>query len=170
MQNLSIVLSNSIWHKNHRDIEVLNDLDWINLNLASSINIELHQLTKSFLNDLFLLRSICLQVLEVQQIEDYLEKINVFLSHAKYTSKVSIIDGNVQIINTLEATSERQLLIAIATDLVKLFENGEITRVRTCANCECQFYFIDHSKNKSKIYCSKRCGNLIKVRRYREKH
>ena len=169
MDNLSITLSNSIWYKNHNNSEVLQDLTWINSNLSSAVEYSLNEITDDFLDDLFTLRSIAIQALTNRSINDHIQKLNELISQVQYTPKVFIINENIHLINTTKSSPESQVLVKIATDLVNLFETNEIKNVSTCANQDCQFFFIDHSKNKSKKFCSTRCGNLIKVRRYREK-
>lgn len=170
MDNLSITLSNSIWYKNHNNSEVLQDLNWINSNLSSLVEYSISEITNGFLDDLLTLRTICIQALTYQSIDNHIQKLNEFISQVQYTPEVCIINKNIHLINTTKSSAESQILVKIATDLVMLFETNEIKNVSTCANPGCQFFFIDHSKNKSKKFCSPRCGNLIKVRRFRERH
>jgi predicted RNA-binding Zn ribbon-like protein len=44
------------------------------------------------------------------------------------------------------------------------------THLRVCANPRCRFAFLDHSRNRSRIWCeSAVCGNRIRVGRHRRR-
>ncbi|HVT13198.1 MAG TPA: ABATE domain-containing protein [Fimbriimonadaceae bacterium] len=64
---------------------------------------------------------------------------------------------------------ERALILVSlsATDLL----TGEFaSRIRECANEGCGWIFIDHSKNRTRRWCSMSdCGNLAKARRFQER-
>jgi predicted RNA-binding Zn ribbon-like protein len=43
-------------------------------------------------------------------------------------------------------------------------------RLKACRLDDCQWVFYDHSKNRSRTWCSMRvCGNRAKARAYRER-
>lgn len=47
---------------------------------------------------------------------------------------------------------------------------GGAERLRVCDNPDCKWIYYDETKNRSKRYCDdKACGNLLKVRRFRER-
>lgn len=53
---------------------------------------------------------------------------------------------------------------------IELLEQGPVDRVKECPAENCGWLFLDTSKNRSRQWCSmKTCGNLSKVRRFREK-
>lgn len=69
----------------------------------------------------------------------------------------------------LHATSPEQPLatrmaIEFAMALVDLVRAKELDRMRTCAREDCDGVLIDLSRNRSRRYCSTRCGNLVNVR------
>jgi predicted RNA-binding Zn ribbon-like protein len=44
-------------------------------------------------------------------------------------------------------------------------------RLRRCGNSTCYWLFLDETKNCSRRWCEMAsCGNLMKVRRHRERH
>jgi predicted RNA-binding Zn ribbon-like protein len=46
--------------------------------------------------------------------------------------------------------------------------DGGIERIKTCARSECQWAFLDASRNSSRRWCAMaQCGNVVKNRRYR---
>jgi predicted RNA-binding Zn ribbon-like protein len=56
----------------------------------------------------------------------------------------------------------------IAASFVELLAHGEPTRLKVCANHDCQWAFYDSSKNRSRRWCgSPTCGTADKVRRFR---
>lgn len=63
------------------------------------------------------------------------------------------------------------LLGPIVWQALDLLENGPMDRIKECPPPEgCGWLFVDTSKNRSRQWCSmKTCGNLSKVRRFRDK-
>ncbi|HEX6098805.1 MAG TPA: ABATE domain-containing protein [Thermoanaerobaculia bacterium] len=62
------------------------------------------------------------------------------------------------------------LLAAVAADAVKLLTSDQLARVRQCGGESCGWLFLDTSRNRSRQWCDMRdCGNLAKVRRFRER-
>lgn len=59
-------------------------------------------------------------------------------------------------------------LSEIAASFVELVGGGDPSRIKTCANHECQWSFYDESKNRSRRWCgAASCGTADKVRRFR---
>ena len=64
-----------------------------------------------------------------------------------------------------------QVIEAIVTSFVNTMIDGDASRIRMCDNRDCLWVFYDSTKNRSKRYCDeKACGNLMKVRKFRERH
>jgi predicted RNA-binding Zn ribbon-like protein len=62
------------------------------------------------------------------------------------------------------------LLWPIADSAAEFLTSGDLTRLRECAGDDCGWLFEDTSKNRSRQWCDMRdCGNLAKVRRFRER-
>ena len=62
------------------------------------------------------------------------------------------------------------MLSAIARNAVNLLTSDELARVRQCGGESCGWLFLDTSRNRSRQWCDMRdCGNLAKVRRFRER-
>jgi len=58
----------------------------------------------------------------------------------------------------------------IVLSSAELLSSEELSLVRQCPGPNCGWLFLDSSKNRSRQWCDmKDCGNLAKVRRYREK-
>lgn len=59
----------------------------------------------------------------------------------------------------------------LALDAVDLFTGDRLARLKQCPGEECGWLFLDTSRNGSRQWCDmKDCGNLAKVRRFRERH
>jgi predicted RNA-binding Zn ribbon-like protein len=52
----------------------------------------------------------------------------------------------------------------------ELLASGELPQLRQCGGEQCGWMFLDTSRNHSRLWCDmKDCGNLAKVRRFRQK-
>ena len=59
---------------------------------------------------------------------------------------------------------------SIAWDAANLLEHGRLERIKECPGEACGWLFLDESRNRSRTWCSmKTCGNVAKVKRFREK-
>lgn len=64
-----------------------------------------------------------------------------------------------------------RILWPVARSAADLLTSSELTRLRQCKGDECGWMFLDTSRNRSRLWCDMSdCGNLSKVRRFRERH
>ncbi len=63
------------------------------------------------------------------------------------------------------------VLSEIAGSFAYMLTEGDPTRIRICENPDCRWVIYDRSKNRTRRWCEgpTGCGNLIKVRRHRER-
>jgi predicted RNA-binding Zn ribbon-like protein len=62
-------------------------------------------------------------------------------------------------------------LSTIARDAIDLFSGDLQSRIRQCENPNCELMFVDASRPGKRRWClMKRCGNMAKTSRYREKN
>lgn len=62
------------------------------------------------------------------------------------------------------------VLAEAAADFAQTLASGQGSRIRLCDNDNCKWVFLDETRNRSKRFCEdKTCGNLMKVRRFRER-
>lgn len=63
------------------------------------------------------------------------------------------------------------ILAEIAASFAELLANGDPDRIKICENPDCKWMFYDRSRNRSRRWCEgpTGCGNLLKVRRHRER-
>lgn len=58
----------------------------------------------------------------------------------------------------------------ILAAVVLAVENGTWGRLKVCRNSECRYAYYDHSRNRSRAWCSmETCGNRAKVRAFRDR-
>ncbi len=62
-----------------------------------------------------------------------------------------------------------RMRIETALALVDVIRVGETERLRLCAADDCEGLLIDLSRNRSKRFCSVRCGNRTNMVAYRER-
>jgi predicted RNA-binding Zn ribbon-like protein len=56
----------------------------------------------------------------------------------------------------------------VISELFRLFELGDLDRLKMCASDDCRWIFFDRSKPANRRWCSSDgCGNRAKVKRYR---
>jgi predicted RNA-binding Zn ribbon-like protein len=58
-------------------------------------------------------------------------------------------------------------LAKVALAAHEAVSSGEWARLKVCAFDECEWAYVDQSKNRSRAYCEYGCGNKIKTRAYR---
>jgi predicted RNA-binding Zn ribbon-like protein len=62
------------------------------------------------------------------------------------------------------------LRFAVAHSCAEFLATADLSRLRLCENPDCAWVFYDNSRSRTRRWCADSCGNLIKVRRFREKH
>jgi predicted RNA-binding Zn ribbon-like protein len=63
-----------------------------------------------------------------------------------------------------------RILWPIAQSAVELLTSGELKLVRWCEAPDCDWLFLDHSRNRSRRWCDMNsCGNRAKARRHYER-
>jgi predicted RNA-binding Zn ribbon-like protein len=61
------------------------------------------------------------------------------------------------------------VLFAIAVSFAEFLVEGDRRRLKTCENPDCGWVFYDETRSRTRRWCAPVCGNLIKVRRFRER-
>jgi len=75
-------------------------------------------------------------------------------------------DGAAPVLTT-PATGAVGGLARVALAAHEAVTSGEWARLKVCAFDECEWAYVDQSKNRSRAYCEYGCGNKIKTRAYR---
>lgn len=63
----------------------------------------------------------------------------------------------------------QRLMVEAAMAFSDVIRDGQMSRLKLCASPECQGVVADLSKNRSRRYCPRGCGNRAHVRAYRER-
>jgi predicted RNA-binding Zn ribbon-like protein len=100
-----------------------------------------------------------------------LEAINRCLNVAPMTRRVAAEGSGYAVELVPRADGVRRVLGEAAASFAELLATGDPTRIKICANRDCSWVMYDESRNRTRRWCeSTGCGNLIKVRRYRQRH
>lgn len=89
---------------------------------------------------------------------------------ARDAQRITVQSGKVTVTWQDEPRLDR-LLWPLALDAVELFTgSGRLDRLKQCPGESCGWLFLDTSRNGSRQWCDMRdCGNIAKVRRFRQR-
>lgn len=98
-----------------------------------------------------------------------LSRLGAAISAVRYRSRLtSSPDLSVKL--EPESRDSAWVIAQIAESFVDFLLHGDPKRLKNCANPECGWLFYDDSPAQSRVWCDSRtCGNLMKVRRFRER-
>lgn len=68
-----------------------------------------------------------------------------------------------------DAPLAARMAVEAAMAIVDVIRADELSRLRICANSDCDDVLVDLSRNRSKRYCDLTCSNLAAVRAYRSR-
>lgn len=102
--------------------------------------------------------------------EDDLETLNRELRVARKHQKLSTVKGVFRFDWIDPESALDSILWQVAESAAETLLTVDLTRIRLCKSHECGWLFLDTSRNRSRQWCDmKDCGNLNKVRRFRQK-
>jgi predicted RNA-binding Zn ribbon-like protein len=97
--------------------------------------------------------------------------LNEYLLQSPVVRKLVKSKDGWRVVSTTTQKGWSRVIEAIVTSFIHSLIEGHLSRVKICDNKDCLWVFYDSTKNHSKRYCDdKTCGNLMKVRRFRERH
>ena len=167
--NLTFNLANSIWYLEHKNRDVLTEVDWINTNLNTESSEAVVDISDDFVAALKHLRDIVLDVFNGETVEKEVDFLNELLKKRKSFNQITIKNGETIMTSVSQSSVLDGILAKVASDLIDIIITSSVGRIHRCENDDCRFYYLDMSKNQSKKYCSLKCNNVAKVRRYRAK-
>lgn len=98
------------------------------------------------------------------------EKLNAILSSVPITRTLEVSDEDFRLKETPMHINAQSMLADIALSFVKVFTEGDPSRLRVCENEDCRWIFYDTTRSRTRRWCEdSACGNLMKVRRFRER-
>ena len=99
-----------------------------------------------------------------------LNKINSFLEKTPCQIKLVSSGDDYSISKTPLCDDWSHVIWNVAYSFVELISEYDRSRLRICENEDCGWIFYDESKSKTRRWCDhKLCGNMMKLRRYRER-
>jgi len=99
-----------------------------------------------------------------------LEKLNQELAIAKSHERLIHSRNGYNLVWDDRSESLDSMLWPLAQSATELLTSGELSRIKQCGGDQCGWMFFDTSRNRSRQWCSmKDCGNLSKVRRFRQR-
>lgn len=167
--NLTFNLANSIWYLEHKKRDVLTEVDWINTNLNAESTDAVVDISDDFVASIKHLRAIVLDVFNGETVDNEVDFLNELLKKRKTFNQIAIKNGETVMTSVSQSSVLDGILAKVASDLIDIIINSSVGRIHRCENDDCRFYYLDMSKNQSKKYCSLKCNNVAKVRRYRAK-
>jgi len=101
---------------------------------------------------------------------EVIKKINYYLSLSTYKRVVEQGELEFQITMQPLYFDWNWIMAEITNSFVDLIESGDNSRIKICDNPDCNWFFYDETKNRTKRWCDNKCASLIKVRKFRSKH
>ncbi len=100
-----------------------------------------------------------------------LEAINRCLADAPLTRRVAAEGQGFAVELVPRVGGIARVLGEVTGSFAQLLATGDPARIKVCANRDCGWIVYDQSRNRTRRWCeSTGCGNLMKVRRYRQRH
>ncbi len=95
--------------------------------------------------------------------------INRYLAAQPVTSRLEIEDDSFQLRLTPTSKGLDGVLFTVAESFAAFLTDGDPTRLKLCENHDCRWVFYDSTRSRTRRWCADSCGNLIKVRKCRQK-
>lgn len=166
---------NSQWYNTHKLFkEPLEDPIWIATLLNKWDIIIDFDFTKDNLSSLLELRSQLTDMVEKIVITKALSPsdinfINKYLSLSNVKQKLTY-NNKIYLLELIPIDKDFNWLVSqIVASFAKLLTEYDIERIKICENVECKWVFYDESRSRTRRWCDSSCGNLMKVRRFRER-
>jgi predicted RNA-binding Zn ribbon-like protein len=117
-----------------------------------------------------LLRRVALTLVDDRPLEQPdLDALNAYLEARPVTSRIEVADDAFHLRLTPVAEGLDAALYAIARSFASFLVDGDPHRLKICENPDCQWVFYDTTRSRTRRWCAESCGNLMKVRKFREK-
>jgi predicted RNA-binding Zn ribbon-like protein len=100
--------------------------------------------------------------------EDW-DGLNAYLGRVPVVRRIALSRGKPEMIQISQGGKLEAALAAIAASFAETVVRDDPSRIKVCRNKDCLWVFFDRSKNRSRRWCESTCGNLMKVRRFRQR-
>lgn len=96
--------------------------------------------------------------------------LNQYLARSNLTRQIEYATGEYKFKLIPNNYNWDWIFSEVITSLIVFIRAQDVTRLKICENDNCRWLFYDESKSHTRRYCSdSSCGNLLKVRRFRER-
>jgi predicted RNA-binding Zn ribbon-like protein len=97
--------------------------------------------------------------------------INDILARDRFTLRLEADGPEVREDWSLDCPELRRPLLLLLREAVALLASPDRARVHHCSNDQCQWFFLDTSRNRSRRWCRmESCGNNAKARAHYQRH
>lgn len=173
---MDVINSNRVdWRDAKIQRDMLDDEQWIRnflekWGLAATLPINSYYLEE--LKKLRqLMRNISIELnsgLGLQQ--DHLNELNFILSSVSSQFQLKHNPNAFDMEQIYNADDWALILWHITYSFAQILCKPEVDRLKVCCNQNCEWIFVDQSRNKTRRWCdTKVCGNIMKVRRFRDR-
>jgi predicted RNA-binding Zn ribbon-like protein len=101
---------------------------------------------------------------------DDLAALNRILAREPWQRRLERQKGAWQVSTVSRARGIVRVETEVAWSFASMLAAGDVARVKVCANTDCGWVMYDESRNRTRQWCeASECGNLIKVRRFRQR-
>jgi predicted RNA-binding Zn ribbon-like protein len=180
MNTLWLDLLNTDYHDykgGGRDEDRLENPQWLGKFLNYWKNIQIQSNSRLLINQLKDLRSLIGKIVEKFRLGEEIQKtdlnsLNKILAKSPIVYRLESSDREYSFTQYSVNSGIESILSDIASSFAEILVQGEAERIKTCENKDCRWIFYDISKNRSRKWCEggTGCGNLMKVRRFRERN
>lgn len=99
-----------------------------------------------------------------------LAELNRVMALAPSHQRIEQREDEYRLVQVSETTGWNLVMVRIVESFADLLVHQEKRRLKICDNQDCQWVYYDESRNRVRRWCDdKACGNLMKVRRFRER-
>ena len=99
-----------------------------------------------------------------------LVRLNRYLAAAPVVRRLDAERDSAAVLLAPAVTGIDAVLGEVAASFADTMATGDPTRIKICANSDCGWVIYDQSRNRTRRWCDKtECGNVIKVRRHRQR-
>lgn len=97
-------------------------------------------------------------------------RLNTYLKRVPFVRRIQAKNSGPELIEAPVGDKLDIALARVAASFAGSIAREDLSRLKICENKDCLWVFMDASRNRSRRWCEDTCGNLMKVRRFRERH
>jgi predicted RNA-binding Zn ribbon-like protein len=97
--------------------------------------------------------------------------VNDILARDRFSLRLASGGDGIRAEWNLDCSNLRRPLLILLREAADLLSSPENARVHHCSNDQCQWFFLDTSRNRSRRWCQmESCGNNAKARAHYQRH